>query len=63
MSPITTPVGFATTAAEAVAGIDMSGKRAIVTGGASGIGVDGAGARAVLRGRAPAAPGRVRRPG
>ncbi|RKQ86369.1 NAD(P)-dependent dehydrogenase (short-subunit alcohol dehydrogenase family) [Solirubrobacter pauli] len=31
--------GFATTAAEAVAGIDLSGRRAIVTGGASGIGI------------------------
>jgi len=32
--------GFNTTAAEAIAGIDLSGKRAIVTGGSSGIGVE-----------------------
>ena len=31
--------GFHTTADEAVAGIDLSGKRAVVTGGASGIGI------------------------
>ena len=37
---ITTPFGFDSTAAEVVAGIDLSGKRAIVTGGASGIGVE-----------------------
>jgi NAD(P)-dependent dehydrogenase (short-subunit alcohol dehydrogenase family) len=37
---ITTPFGFDSTAAEVVAGIDMSGKRAIVTGGSSGIGVE-----------------------
>jgi NAD(P)-dependent dehydrogenase (short-subunit alcohol dehydrogenase family) len=37
---ITTPFGFDSTAAEVVAGIDLSGKRAIVTGGSSGIGVE-----------------------
>ena len=37
---ITTPFGFASTAAEVAAGIDFSGKRVIVTGGASGIGVE-----------------------
>ena len=37
---ITTPFGFETTAAEVVAGVDLTGKRAIVTGGASGIGVE-----------------------
>jgi NAD(P)-dependent dehydrogenase (short-subunit alcohol dehydrogenase family) len=37
---ITTPFGFESTAAEVVAGIDLTGKRAIVTGGASGIGVE-----------------------
>jgi NAD(P)-dependent dehydrogenase (short-subunit alcohol dehydrogenase family) len=40
MSLITTPFGFRSTAAEVVAGIDLAGKRAIVTGGASGIGVE-----------------------
>jgi NAD(P)-dependent dehydrogenase (short-subunit alcohol dehydrogenase family) len=37
---ITTPFGTETTALEVVAGIDLSGKRAVVTGGASGIGVE-----------------------
>jgi NAD(P)-dependent dehydrogenase (short-subunit alcohol dehydrogenase family) len=51
---ITTPFGFASTAAELVDGIDLAGKHAIVTGGASGIGVEtaralaGAGARVTL---------------
>ena len=38
--PITTPFGFESTAAEVVAGIDLSGRRAIVTGASSGIGVE-----------------------
>jgi NAD(P)-dependent dehydrogenase (short-subunit alcohol dehydrogenase family) len=37
---ITTPFGFASTAAEVIAGVDLSGKRAIVTGASSGIGVE-----------------------
>lgn len=37
---ITTPFGFHTTAAEVVAGLDLSGKRVVVTGAASGIGVE-----------------------
>jgi NAD(P)-dependent dehydrogenase (short-subunit alcohol dehydrogenase family) len=37
---ITTSFGFDSTAADVVAGIDLVGKRAIVTGGASGIGVE-----------------------
>jgi NAD(P)-dependent dehydrogenase (short-subunit alcohol dehydrogenase family) len=51
---ITTPFGFDSTAAEVVGGIDLSGKRAIVTGGSSGIGVEtaralaGAGAEVTL---------------
>jgi NAD(P)-dependent dehydrogenase (short-subunit alcohol dehydrogenase family) len=40
MTRITTPFGFDSTAAEVVGGIDLSGKRAIVTGGSSGIGVE-----------------------
>jgi NAD(P)-dependent dehydrogenase (short-subunit alcohol dehydrogenase family) len=40
MSRITTEFGFESTAAEVVEGIDLSGKRAVVTGGASGIGVE-----------------------
>jgi NAD(P)-dependent dehydrogenase (short-subunit alcohol dehydrogenase family) len=39
-SPITTPFGATSTAAEVIAGIDLHGKRAIVTGGSSGIGVE-----------------------
>jgi NAD(P)-dependent dehydrogenase (short-subunit alcohol dehydrogenase family) len=37
---IRTPFGFESTAAEVIDGIDLSGKRAIVTGGSSGIGVE-----------------------
>ncbi|WP_405986620.1 SDR family NAD(P)-dependent oxidoreductase [Streptomyces sp. NBC_00872] len=37
---ITTPFGFASTADEVAAGTDLSGRRAVVTGGASGIGVE-----------------------
>jgi NAD(P)-dependent dehydrogenase (short-subunit alcohol dehydrogenase family) len=37
---ITTPFGATSTASEVVAGIDLSGHRAIVTGGASGIGIE-----------------------
>lgn len=33
---ITTPFGFDSTAADVVGGIDLGGKRAIVTGAASG---------------------------
>jgi NAD(P)-dependent dehydrogenase (short-subunit alcohol dehydrogenase family) len=50
----TTPFGAQSTAAEVIAGVDLSGKRAIVTGGASGIGVEtaralaGAGAEVTL---------------
>lgn len=40
MARITSPFGFHTTAAEVIAGIDLSGKHAIVTGGASGIGIE-----------------------
>jgi NAD(P)-dependent dehydrogenase (short-subunit alcohol dehydrogenase family) len=37
---ITTPFGFDSTASEVVEGIDLHNKRAIVTGGSSGIGVE-----------------------
>ena len=37
---IHTPFGFTSTAAEVVEGIDLRGRRAIVTGGSSGIGVE-----------------------
>ena len=54
MTLIRTPFDFGSTAAEVVAGIDLSGKRAIVTGAASGIGIEtaralaGAGAQVTL---------------
>jgi NAD(P)-dependent dehydrogenase (short-subunit alcohol dehydrogenase family) len=37
---ITTPFGFDSTAAEVIAGVDLAGKRAVVTGASSGIGVE-----------------------
>ncbi|MEU3187839.1 SDR family NAD(P)-dependent oxidoreductase [Streptomyces sp. NPDC006923] len=40
MSRVTTQFGFTSTADEVAAGIDLSGRRAVVTGGASGIGVE-----------------------
>ena len=40
MTRITTPFGFASTAAEVVAGVDLAGRTAVVTGAASGIGVE-----------------------
>ncbi|KQV76981.1 oxidoreductase [Aeromicrobium sp. Root344] len=40
MDRITTPFDFSSTAAEVVDGIDLTGRRAVVTGGASGIGVE-----------------------
>jgi NAD(P)-dependent dehydrogenase (short-subunit alcohol dehydrogenase family) len=60
-TPITTPFTAETTAAEVIDGIDLTGRRAVVTGGASGIGVEtaralaGAGADVVLAVRNPAA--------
>jgi NAD(P)-dependent dehydrogenase (short-subunit alcohol dehydrogenase family) len=51
---ITTPFGARSTAAEVMDGVDLSGKRALVTGGASGIGIEtaralaGAGAEVTL---------------
>jgi NAD(P)-dependent dehydrogenase (short-subunit alcohol dehydrogenase family) len=52
--PVTTPFTAASTAADVVDGIDLTGRRVIVTGGASGIGVEtaralaGAGAEVTL---------------
>jgi NAD(P)-dependent dehydrogenase (short-subunit alcohol dehydrogenase family) len=57
--PIFTPFGFSSTAAEVIAGVDLKGKVAIVTGGSSGIGIDtaqalaSAGAEVVLAVRRP----------
>ena len=67
MTVIRTPFGFRSTAAEVVAGIDLTGKRAIVTGASSGIGIETA--RALARAGAQvtlavrnAQPARRRRP-
>ncbi|GAB3960497.1 hypothetical protein GCM10027614_82570 [Micromonospora vulcania] len=38
--PISTPFDARSTAADAVAGVDLTGERAIVTGASSGIGVE-----------------------
>jgi len=38
--PIVTPFGFTSTADDVIRGVDLAGKRAIVTGGASGIGIE-----------------------
>jgi NAD(P)-dependent dehydrogenase (short-subunit alcohol dehydrogenase family) len=65
MPRITTPFGFHSTAADVIAGVDLAGKRAIVTGGASGIGVEtaralaSAGAALTLAVRDMAAGGEV----
>lgn len=40
MTLFTTPFGFASTAAEVLADVDLSGRRAIITGATSGIGVE-----------------------
>ena len=62
---ITTPFGADSTAADVVAGIDLRGARAIVTGGSSGIGVEtaralaGAGADVTLAVRDTGAGARV----
>ncbi|MDX6292554.1 MAG: hypothetical protein QOH50_1629 [Kribbellaceae bacterium] len=65
MSLIKTPFGFSSTAAEVAAGIDLTGRRAVVTGGSSGIGVEtaralaGTGAEVTLAVRDTAAGERV----
>jgi NAD(P)-dependent dehydrogenase (short-subunit alcohol dehydrogenase family) len=52
--PLRTPFGFSSTADEVIAGVDLTGRRALVTGASSGIGVEtarvlaGAGAEVVL---------------
>lgn len=61
MSRITTPFGFQSTASDVLHGVTISGKRAIVTGGASGIGLEtsralvNAGAEVTLAVRRPEA--------
>jgi NAD(P)-dependent dehydrogenase (short-subunit alcohol dehydrogenase family) len=64
-NPVTTPFTATSTAAEVIAGIDLTGRRAVVTGGASGIGVEtaralaSAGAEVTLAVRDPDAGQRV----
>ncbi len=58
-APIASPFGYRSTAAEVVAGIDLTGKTALVTGGYSGLGLEsvralaGAGARVFVAARRP----------
>ncbi|MET8631390.1 SDR family NAD(P)-dependent oxidoreductase [Streptomyces sp. NPDC004074] len=65
MSAITTPFGFSSTAAEVAEGIDLTGRRAVVTGASSGIGAEtaralaGTGAEVTLAVRDTAAGERV----
>lgn len=47
MSLFTTPFDFHSTAAEVISGLDLAGKRAIITGGAAGIGIEAARALSV----------------
>ena len=59
MSLLTTPFGFHSTAREIIRGVDLTGRRAVVTGGAAGIGIETAralaeaGAHVVLAVRRP----------
>ncbi len=60
-NPVRTPFGVSSTAAEVMDGVDLSGRRVLVTGGASGLGAEtaralaAAGARVTLAVRDPAA--------
>src|SRR5260370_28371271 len=40
MTGFTTHFGFQSTAAEVIAGVDLTGRKAIVTGGAAGVGAE-----------------------
>ena len=60
MTLFQTPFGMRSTAAEVLAGVDLTGRRVIVTGGASGLGTEttralaGAGAHVTIATRNPA---------
>jgi NADP-dependent 3-hydroxy acid dehydrogenase YdfG len=45
MRPITSLFGFSSTAAEVAQGVDLTGRRAVVTGASSGLGSETAGGR------------------
>lgn len=55
MRAIRTAFGFASTAAEVATGIDLTGRRVVVTGASSGLGTETARALAGSRSRPPAA--------
>jgi NAD(P)-dependent dehydrogenase (short-subunit alcohol dehydrogenase family) len=65
MNAVTSPFGFSSTAADVISGIDLYGRRALVTGAASGIGVEtaralaSAGAETVIAARNLAAAEQV----
>ena len=58
-APIASPFGYSSTAREVIAGIDLTGKTTLVTGGYSGLGTEtvralaGAGARVIVGARRP----------
>ena len=58
-TPLVSPFGYRSTAAEVIAGIDLSGKTALVTGGYSGLGLEtvralaGVGAAVIVGARRP----------
>ena len=58
-APIDSPFGYSSTAAEVIAGIDLAGRTALVTGGYSGLGTEtvralaGAGAQVIVGARRP----------
>ncbi|HSH94695.1 MAG TPA: SDR family NAD(P)-dependent oxidoreductase, partial [Roseimicrobium sp.] len=65
MTRLTTPFGFSTPALEIVRGVDLRGKRALVTGGGAGIGLEtcralaSAGASVTIAARRPEAAARA----
>ena len=60
-APIASPFGYRSTALEVIAGIDLTGQTALITGGYSGLGTEvvralaGAGAQVIVGARRPAA--------
>lgn len=58
MTVIKTPFGFTSTAAEVAAGIDLTGRRMVVTGASSGLGAELADADQGCSPRSTACPAR-----